>query len=1416
MRRGREAQAGSAAAALRLRAHQQKMAMRAQRETATSRTGSFDLTGSVWVGLGPAPLVSDNNFYGLVSGRVTSVAIDPTDSTGNTVYLGGAYGGVWKSTNATASAANVIWTPVTDQEASLATGTVSVKPDGAVVLVGTGEPNNSIDSYYGVGILRSINGGETWTLIPSADGGSHPFAGLGVAKFAWSRGSGQTNIVVAATATTAKGFNEGEITSTTNRGLYRSADGGVTWTFQSLPDGGPISATDMAYNAIQGKFVAAVRGHGLYTSLDGTNWTRPANQPAPLTSACSAQENCPIYRGQLAIVSGRDEMYLWFVSLDSNGDAVDQGIWRSISGGAWTQISENGLTNCGDFDGCGAEQGYYNLTLAAVPDGAGVTDLYAGAVNLFKCKLLASATSCSTVDANLPNAWLNLTHAYGFCSSKAQVHPDQHGMDWMVANGKAILYFGNDGGLYRALDGYTGLNIGSCNTAGNNQFDNLNAKLGSLTQFVSFSNDPVDPNTVLGGSQDNGSPATNAATSNSEWITVKGGDSGYSVINPVTPAQWFTSDTGVSIEECNQGIACNTNTFSPVVTNATVGGDEGPFYTPFILDPQNAGEMLVGTCRMWRGSTAGTAFSPLSVNFDVLSNSTCTGNEFNLVRGLAAGGPTQGSFSNVVYATTEGSGPNCTGSCGGPFGGEVWVTTNAATTQMSNVTGAINPLNYTISSVALDNSAGNGQTAYVGIMGFVGDGNAHIFKTANAGQTWTPFGDTSNGLLDSPVNALLVDSNAGQIYAATDTGVFVSATAVASWTEVGPLAQPGASGYLPNVAVSGIRIFSSGAAKRLRASTYGRGIWEFDLATTPDYQLAVANTPLSVFPTQTAAFNGTLTSVNGYVSKVTLSCGTGAPGACTIPGNPITPTAGGAAFGVSMNSGNTAGDYSFNIHGVGADGNSITHDAAVALHVVDFGLSPPVPSTVTAQQGGTSNTTTFQVTGLGSFAGAVTLSCQGTVITTGATCNFLPSATVSPTVANPVTVSLTVSVPSSVAVNSYAITIQAATAGAPAPKTQPLTLGVIAPLPDFAVAVTANPSTVLAQQTIQWAGTLTAINGYNKTVVLSCGVGKPGTCKFTPASLVPTANGAPFTVTLGSVTAAVFDFTIQGSDGTLARASTNKTLTVNTDVQVPTSMADATAQPGQTATTSLMLAPIGGGTFSGAVTYVCSGLPAGLLCVFNPPQIAAGGPATSVGLSILTAGPFGGTQRPSHGQNRLPRLLTGLPLAGIMLIGLARKRLPRCNLLALSMMLIFLATFIACGGLGAKNEPPPPPPPVSVTVNPSVVNTLYPNLNGAPPQTQLFAATVHNSTNQSVTWAVTGGAANGTVDANGLYTAPVALPVGAVTVTASAQADSGRSGDATVNIQTPTPSGTSAITVTVTEATQPQAQHSVTFNLTIQ
>jgi hypothetical protein len=593
--RGRTAPPGQSAAALRFRAYQRKMAVRAALAHAAStgppkrsldgapsrsRTHATPASGSsssIWVPLGPAPLASDATGDGMqnynwVSGRATSVLIDPADATGNTVLLGGAYGGLWKSTNAgslSPSPASVAWQSLLDDQPTLAVGAIALQPGNSnVILVGTGETNSSADSYYGLGILRSVDGGATWTppIQSAGTGESFPagesFLGIGFSKIAFS--TANPSLVVAATAGD-NGLYVGleEDGNSTARGLYFSLDGGMTWNRVILSDGAvPASATAVIYNAGQGStgtFYAFIRRHGLYSSTNGQNFTRLTAQPtAGLASAnCPAGANassCLIYRGEFAVVPGRNEMYVWVVDEqpDGNGNpqAFDEGIWQTFNGGtgnggaSWAQIPDNGITNCGDSafganSGCGVEEGWYNLALAAIPDG-GATDVYAGAVNLYKCTLTPGATVCTQGD------WINLTHVYG-CNpgplgAPAHVHPDQHGIAFTVASGTSPGYFAHDGGASRTLDGYSGLNTGSC--MGTNQFDSLSQTLGSMTEFVSVSVHPTSADTLLGGAQANGSPQTSSATSSSAtssstWQNALGGDGGFTAISPANPNEWL-------------------------------------------------------------------------------------------------------------------------------------------------------------------------------------------------------------------------------------------------------------------------------------------------------------------------------------------------------------------------------------------------------------------------------------------------------------------------------------------------------------------------------------------------------------------------------------------------------------------------------------------------------------------------------------------------------------------------------------------------------------------------------------------------------------------------------------------------------------------------------------------------------------
>ena len=1230
---------GLPSAELRRRAYQAKLEIRTQtaRARAVGAAAQTSLSTGSWIPLGPVPLASDasgngTQDYGQVAGRATAVAIDPADPTGNTVYVGGAQAGVWKSSNGASLDPNsVTWAPLTDDQATLSIGAIAIQPGNSdptksLILAATGEANNSADSYFGLGILRSANAGTTWSLISTANGGALSFSGLGGTRMAFSSANGQTNTAVAAMATTSEGLVSGAVTSNTRRGLYTSLDAGQSWTFNAISDPGGVtdatSATSVVYNAGAALFFAAIRYHGFYSSPDGTHWTRLSVQPGGSvlsTSACPPQATsnsyaCPIYRGEITAVAGRNEMYAWYVSLSSTGSVVNGGIWQSLNGGAsWTALSDTGILDCGDVDGCGVEQGTYNLELLAVPDGT-ATDVYAGAVNLYKCTITSVNARC----AALP--FMNLTHVYGCdpISAPAHVHPDQHALAYAIPisgsdSGNALMYFANDGGIYRALNAYSGLNTGAC--SGSNQFDDLNQNLGSMTQFVSFSQHPTDPNTVLGGAQGNGSPATNHATTSLSWINVLGGDGGYNAIDPEATSNWYASNPdvppgGLGVQLCPIGVNCNQNEFDFVVTSGTVGGDDGAFYFPFILDQHSSTAMLVGTCRVWRGSRTGGIFIALSPNFDTLGSGTCSGSEVNQVRALAAAGAVDSIGSKVIYAMTSGLGP-IDGPLYTPPGGRVWVTTDASAGSATFVdvtdngpSGSINPNQFPISGVATDLSDATGSTAYLTVMGFTG-GAGHVWKTTNDGASWTDF--TAN-LPDSPVNAVVLYLASSQILVATDVGVFASSTSAPSWTELGPLPSSGQTGFLPNAAVTALGIFAAGGNQLLRASTYGRGIWQFNLVITPDYGISLSNSPQTVFAGQTASFNGTASAMNGYASSITLTCVAGStapPGTCAPSPSTLIPT-NNTPF--TLAAAGEPGDYSFNLKATGSDANHITHSVPVALHLVAFGLTTPTPASVTTAAGTTSPAVSFQATAAGSFTQSVTVSCSTGIA--NAICNLTPAAIVNPTASAPVNMRASVTVPAGTSAGVYTITLQATTAGSAYAASISFTLNV-GSSPDFIVSEpSAFPEINAGSSGTTGAISIASQGGFSGIVALNCPpTYGAGSCSISPASVNAYPATATLTINGTSFSAGAYSVSISGTSGSIVHSLAIPFNVGDYTLSGPQSVAGVPG--GQVRATFTLNSSF---SYSGQVSATCdvSAL-SGAMCTLtpaNPITVSSGGSAS--------------------------------------------------------------------------------------------------------------------------------------------------------------------------------------------------------------
>ncbi|HCY77044.1 MAG TPA: hypothetical protein DHV28_14070 [Ignavibacteriales bacterium] len=178
----------------------QRNILRFENEQLVNTDNSFNIPNFNWVSLGPT---SGAYFgYGNISSRIVSGAFDPSNP--NIIYIGPANGGVWKSTDS-----GISWNPLTDQEASLSMGAIEIDPTNTnIIYAGTGEATYSGASYYGRGLLKSTDGGNSWTNITAGLPSLTYFSRIKIRP-------GHTSELLAALG---------------NSGLYRSINSGTNWT----------------------------------------------------------------------------------------------------------------------------------------------------------------------------------------------------------------------------------------------------------------------------------------------------------------------------------------------------------------------------------------------------------------------------------------------------------------------------------------------------------------------------------------------------------------------------------------------------------------------------------------------------------------------------------------------------------------------------------------------------------------------------------------------------------------------------------------------------------------------------------------------------------------------------------------------------------------------------------------------------------------------------------------------------------------------------------------------------------------------------------------------------------------------------------------------------------------------------------
>ena len=931
-----------------------------------------------WTGIGPNPIVQvarSSGGFEAVSGRIGALAIRQNGQ----FILGAAQGGIWTYDQTTK-----VWTNRTEGLPSLATGALAVAPSNDLVVYdGTGEGALSGDSYFGNGILKSTDGGFTWAHV-SGDF----FLGVSVARLAINPSN--ADHLYAAILRGRGGDRRVSPPIHSAYGLWESHDGGTSWTLIKPAPATSLGATDIRLDPqVPATLYSSFWGDAMYKSTDGgATWT-PIMNGLPANADFSAVPT----RFSIGIShpsgAAQATLYTGFDWVDTTTHKRQAGrIFKSTDGGAhWTPVS----TGTGPFDTvldyCTTQCFYDNVV---EPDPTNPNVVFVAGSFGYSMPIQSGGIFRSD-DGGA--TWRNI----GW-----DLHPDFHALAFDPKNSSNVL-IGNDGGVWYSTSrgGRTAAETAPCTASTclkNVTWQDLNGTVNpatagvthrtnlQITQFTSIGTNPSFPDVgggpgarIWGGSQDNGTERK-SATSNT-WFDLAGGDGGQVLVDPTDFSYVYGTYFGISPYRMTDGGAgFFTNQF---ITNGINPSDRSEFYTPFVLNQNNVNQLFLGTYRLYRTDNAKAA-SVGDVKWNAISpdlTTGCTGTSPNGARNctisaIGVGGGTAvytGSLDGLVY-----------------FSADAQVNNNPTWTRVgvhSNGVGDKHTLpGRPVAWIAVDRS--NYRTAYLAYNGYSASTPhqpGHVYKTTDAGQSWT---DISGNLPDNPVNSLILDpSFPNTLYAATDVGPFVTNNGGASWAALGT--------NFPTVAVDQLDLDPSNGI--LAAGTHGKGAYRIDASIkSPALVISKADAGVPVGPGSNLKYTITLRNIGSAdATGVTITDpipantsfvsaqdgGSGGGGSVTWSGKSV-PAGGSIAvhFTVNINPGVSSSVTSVTDDGYGAtdaQGQSVSGSPTVTKFAPPYAVSLSPSAQTGGAHSGQSQTYTVTVTNQGFKTDSYTLSASG-------------------------------------------------------------------------------------------------------------------------------------------------------------------------------------------------------------------------------------------------------------------------------------------------------------------------------------------------------------------------------------------------------------------------------------------------------